>query len=193
MKRILFVLGLLIGGFGVLLYQWVKPIDNDPYFFLSPKIAEGHPINIPIKLYKKGDSINFVFWKTPILSPKLLYLFPVSPPSSHIILNVVQDKNTKLNFYPTEIFTHNGPIKNIDNFEIFRVKLYKVNSDMSEYLISDFIHRNNIVRSSDAFTITPVPSEYGQYRLKVTVLGEWPELEINGLSYFITIKTYVNN
>lgn len=73
------------------------------------------------------------------------------------------------------------------------MKLYKVNNDMSEYLISDSIHRNNIVRSSDTFTITPVPSEYGQYRLEVTVLGEWPELETNGLSYFITIKTYVNN
>ncbi|KXB98816.1 hypothetical protein HMPREF3203_03726 [Proteus mirabilis] len=37
------------------------------------------------------------------------------------------------------------------------------------------------------------PSEYGQYRLEVTVLGDWTELEIDGLSYFITIKTYVNN
>ncbi len=190
MKRILFILGLLIGGFGVLLYQWVKPVDNDPYFFLSPKIAEGHPINIPIKLYKKGDSINFVFWKTPIPSPKLLFLFPISPPSSHIILNIEENQNKNINFSKFEIFNGKGPIKNIGNSAIFKVKLYKVNNDMSESLILDYIHRNNSVRRADAFSIASVPPEYGQYRLEVTVLGDWPELEIDGLTYFITIKTY---
>ena len=37
--------------------------------------------------------------------------------------------------------------------------------------------------SGDYFT-------YGQYRLKVKILGDWPELKISGLNYFITIKTY---
>lgn len=74
MKRILFVLGLLVGVSGILLYQWLKPIDDDPYFFLSPKIAEGHPINIPIKLYKKGTLLTLFFGKLQFL-PLNYYIY----------------------------------------------------------------------------------------------------------------------
>ena len=33
-----------------------------------------------------------------------------------------------------------------------------------------------------------VPKEYGQYRLKITVLGDWPQLQKEGLEYFIKIN-----
>jgi len=189
---ILFIIGLFVGGCGVFLYQWVKPVTHDPYSFLSPKIAEGHPINVPIKLYKKGDSINFTFWKTPLPEPKLLYLFPTNPPSSHIILNIDEDINKKINFSKFEIFNGKGPIKKIGNSPIFKVRLYKINNDMTERLVLDKTHKNNSARRSDAFSIAPIPPEYGQYRLEVTVLGDWPELEIDGLNYLLTIETYVN-
>lgn len=189
-KMILFIIGLFVGGCGVFLYLWVKPVTNDPYSFLSPKISEGHPINVPIKLYKKGDSINFTFWKTPLPEPKLLYLFPISPPSSHIVLNIDENPKKNINFSKFEIFNGEGPIKKIGNSPIFKVKLYKINNDMTEHLILDKIHKNNSIRRADAFSIAPVPPEYGQYRLEITVLGDWPELEIDGLNYFITIKTY---
>jgi len=61
---------------------------------------------------------------------------------------------------------------------------------MTEHLVLDKIHKNNSVRRSEAFSIASVPEEYGQYRLEVTVLGDWPELQIDGLDYFITIETY---
>lgn len=186
----LLILGIIFGMGLILLYQWVKPSSSDPYFFLSPKIEEGHPINIPIKLYKKGDSIDVVFWKTPLPKPKLLYLFPVSPPSSHIILSIEKDQNKNISFFTSDIFSRDGPIKNIGNSPIFNVKLYKINNDLSEYLILDKIHKNDSVTSSNTFSLASVPTEYGQYRLEVTVLGDWPELEIDGLNYFITIKTY---
>ncbi|HDF2343218.1 TPA: hypothetical protein PC598_002820 [Morganella morganii] len=190
MGKLLFILGLLIGGSGVFLYHWVKPETYDPYFFLSPKIAEGHPINVPIKLYKKGDTVNFTFWKTPFPEFKLLYLFPVSPPSSRIVLNINEDSNKKFGFDSSEIFNGKGPIKDRGNYPIFKVKLYKINADMTEHLVLDKIHKNNSARRINAFSIAPVPEEYGQYRLEVTVLGDWPELEIDGMDYFITVETY---
>lgn len=191
MGKILFILGLLIGGSGVFLYHWVKPDTYDPYFFLSPKIAEGHPINVPIKLYEKGDTVNFTFWKTPLPKPKLLYLFPVSSPSASIILKINEDPNKKIEFSYLEIFNGEGPIKDRGNYPIFKVRLYKINNDMTECLVLDKTHKNNSVRRSDAFSIASVPEEYGQYRLEVTVLGDWPELKIDGLDYFITVRTYV--
>jgi len=190
MGKILFILGLLIGGGGAFLYQWCKPDTYDPYFFLSPKIAEGIPINVPIKLYEKGDTVNFTFWKTPLPEVKLFYLFPASTPSSHIVLNIEKNRDAEFGFYSSEIFSIAGPIKKREDYPIFKVRLYKINNDMTEHLVLDKIHKNNSVRRSEAFSIASVPEEYGQYRLEVTVLGDWPELQIDGLDYFITIETY---
>lgn len=185
MGKILFILGLLIGGGGAFLYQWCKPDTYDPYFFLSPKIAEGHPINVPIKLYEKGDTVNFTFWKTPLPEVKLFYLLPASTPSSHIILNINEDRNKEIDFSHVEIFNGKGPIKDKGNYQIFKARLYKINSDTTESLVLD-----KIIRRKDEFSIAQVPDEYGQYRLEVNVLGDWPELKIDGLDYFITIETY---
>jgi len=141
---------------------------------------------VPIKLYEKGDTVNFTFWKTPLPEVKLFYLFPFSPPSSHIVLNIEKNRDKELDFYPYEIFDDKGPIKDKGNYKIFKIRLYKINNDTTERLALD-----RIIRRKDEFSIAPIPDEYGQYRLEVTVLGDWPELEIDGLDYFITVRTYV--
>ncbi|WJM80155.1 hypothetical protein [Pectobacterium brasiliense] len=193
MKIILLFIGVLLGTGGAWLYQWMKPPSDDPYFFLSPKIAEGHPIDIPIKLYKKDESIDFTFWKTPLPKPKLFYLFPISSPSSHIVLRIDKDKDKKIDFFRSDIFSDKGPIKNIGDTSLFEVKIYRINKDLSESLVFDKIHKKNNTMPASAFYLVDLSGDYftyGQYRLKVKILGDWPELKISGLNYFITIKTY---
>ncbi|MEI7173075.1 hypothetical protein WCU67_14610, partial [Pectobacterium parmentieri] len=81
MKSIIFIIGVLLGMGAVWLYQWMKPPSDDPYFFLTPKATiindEYYSINEPIKLHKKGEVVDFVFWNVPQPQPKLFYLFPV--------------------------------------------------------------------------------------------------------------------
>ncbi|MCL6373983.1 hypothetical protein [Pectobacterium versatile] len=192
MKKILLLIGILLGTGGTWLYLWMKP-PSDPYFFLSPKISEDHPIDIPIELYKNGDYIDFIFWKAPLTKPKLFYLFPISPPSSHIVLRIDKDKDKNINFFKHYLFLEEGPIGDIGDTPIFEVKIYRVNSDLSESLVFDKIHKKNNSASASGFDLVDLSGDYftyGQYRLKVKVLGDWPELKISGLNYFITIKTY---
>ncbi|MDE1496983.1 hypothetical protein KKJ25_19130 [Xenorhabdus bovienii] len=54
-KIILLVFAAFLGAGIVMLVQWMRPPTEDPYFFLNPKVTEDHPIEIPIKLYKKGE------------------------------------------------------------------------------------------------------------------------------------------
>ncbi len=48
------------------------------------------------------------------------------------------------------------------------------------------------VSANRTFMLLSVPKEYGQYRLKITVLGDWPQLQKEGLEYFIKINTQPN-
>ncbi|MDE8743582.1 hypothetical protein PZA20_17385 [Pectobacterium polaris] len=201
MKKILLLIGVLVGMGLTLSYKWVNPPFNNPYFFLSPKISIDNPIDIPIKLYEKGDEIEFVFWKTPLPRSRFLLITPLESPSSHIILKIKKEENINLGFYTSDIFIGDGPIDDIKESPIFKVEFYKINDDLTEELILKKNHRQKYyidetskklsLRPADAFSLIDLSSQpYGQYRLKVKVLGDWPELKIEGLSYFITIKTY---
>ncbi|ACX85910.1 hypothetical protein Pecwa_0041 [Pectobacterium parmentieri WPP163] len=201
MKKILLLIGILLGIGLTLSYQWVNPPFNNPYFFLSPKISTDTPINIPIKLYEKGDEIDFTFWKTPLPLSRFFLITPLESPSSHIVLKIKSTENLSVGFYTSDIFIGGGPIKDIEESPIFNVELYKINNDLTEKLILKKVHRQKyyidkesqrLSRSpADAFGLVDLSSEpYGQYRLKVKVLGDWPELKIDNLHYFITIETY---
>lgn len=193
MKKLLFVIiGFFLGIGGTSLYLWMQPVSEDPYSFLSPKIAEGHPLNIPIELYKKGASIDYVFWITPIPRQKYFYFFPANLPSTYIELKIENNKNNQYNFYLNDIFTNEGLIELQDKTPMLLMELYKINSNQTESRVKQKIHLYDRVSANRTFMLLSVPKEYGQYRLKITVLGDWPQLQKEGLEYFIKINTQPN-
>ncbi len=72
------------------------------------------------------------------------------------------------------------------------MELYKINSNQTESRVKQKIHLYDRVFANRTFMLLSVPKEYGQYRLKITVLGDWPQLQKEGLEYFIKINTQPN-
>ncbi|OTA20637.1 hypothetical protein Xbed_01164 [Xenorhabdus beddingii] len=198
-KFILFMFAAFFGAGVVLLVQWMRPPTEDPYFFLNPKattIGGYQSIETPIKLYKKGEKIDLVFWKVPQPRPKLLYLIPANTPSPQIMLKINKREGAKLGFYTHEIFTEKGPITTFNGDPILDVKIYKINDNLAEELIYDKKFTKIIggygSREGIFFTLVELadPYKYGQYRLQVEVLANWPELEIDDLSYSVYIRQH---
>jgi hypothetical protein len=108
---------------------------DDPYFFLTPKITQGRSVSTPVELYKKGATVDFTFWLTPLPTSKLLYLFPVSPPSTHIVLNIKKSEEANINFFPTEIFSKEGPVNNLHDTSLLTFEIYRINDNLTETLI----------------------------------------------------------
>ncbi|WP_413483858.1 hypothetical protein [Morganella psychrotolerans] len=190
MKKIVLLIGVLLGIAGSSLYFWMKPQTDDPYFFLSPKITEGHPVSMPIELYKQGATVDFIFWVIPMPEPTLLYIFPANYPSIYAWLEVKREQYGDGDFYTRDIFTKKGLVELQPNIPLLKMTLYKINSDLTESLVTEEIQLYNSVQKHRNFLLASIPNrDYGQYRLKVTVLGDWPELNKDGFKYFITIKT----
>ncbi len=53
-----------------------------------------------------------------------------------------------------------------------QVELYKINSNQTESRVKQKIHLYDRVSANRTFMLLSVPKEYGQYRLKITVLGD---------------------
>ncbi|MDE9453968.1 hypothetical protein [Xenorhabdus bovienii] len=198
-KIILLAFAAFLGAGIVMLVQWMRPPTEDPYFFLNPKattIGGYHSIETPIKLYKKGEKIELVFWKVPQPTPKLLYLFPANTPSPKIRLNIKERKKSNLGFYVSDIFRGKGPIPELKGEPIFDIKIYKINDDLTESLAYKKIHTNITSSSGWAgnhlFGLVDFGChyKYGQYRLEVEVLADLSELKMDDLSYSIYIEQY---
>lgn len=189
----------MVLGIGLtLLYQWMVPPKHDPYFFLNPKPLylddKTHSIEKPIKLYQKGESFDFVFWKVPQPNPKLLYLFPVSSPSPRILLKVKNINFSGGTLAIREVFNTN---KIINNKPIIDLKLYRINDDLTESLVheqtinklkSDYIGDDGSV----FFPLTDQIGKSGQYRIHIDVLNDNEKLNTNELSYsiFVGLRYY---
>ncbi|WP_275359011.1 hypothetical protein [Xenorhabdus bovienii] len=203
-KIMLLAFAAFLGAGIVMLVQWMRPPTEDPYFFLNPKVTEDHPIEIPIKLYKKGEKIDLIFWKTPLPKPKLLYLFPGNAPTPHIMLKIKELDKSNLGFYVDEIFEGKGPIPKTKDIPVFDIKIYKINDNLTESLLYEKIHTGinfySVWNGNYTFSLVDFDYsykedhgysyEYGQYRLQVEVLADWPELEMDDLSYSIYLETH---
>ncbi|MGJ0627989.1 hypothetical protein [Xenorhabdus bovienii] len=199
-KIMLLVFAAFLGAGIVMLVQWMRPPTEDPYFFLNPKATtigdDYHSIETPIKLYKKGEKIDLVFWNVPQPTPKLLYLFPANTPSPQIMLKIKERAGTDLGFNVSEIFRGKGPITELQNEPVLDVKIYKINDDLAENLVYEKKFTKLIAGygSRDGILFYLInfgyPYKYGQYRLKIEVLAKWPELKIDDLSYSIYIRQY---
>ena len=190
MKKIVLLIGILLGIAGSSFYFLVKPQADDPYFFLSPKITEGDPVSMPIELYKQGATVDFLFWVTPMPEPTLLYIFPANYPSIYAWLDIKREQYDDGDFYTRKIFTKEGLVEIQPNTPLLKMALYKINSDLTEILVTEKTQLYNSVQKDRNFLLLSIPNrDYGQYRLRVTVLGDWPELNKDGFKYFITIKT----
>ncbi|KFF69056.1 hypothetical protein IW01_13060 [Pectobacterium brasiliense] len=189
MKIILLFIGILLGTGGAWLYQWMKPSSDDPYFFLNPKPNyigdKTYSIEKDINLFKKGEAFDFIFWDTPQQKPKLLYLFPLSSPSPHILLKVKNEDFTNGSNSIIDTFKEN--INPIINFE-----LYKIKNDLTEELIERKIMRNfefyTIDNGNLFFYITDQIKQYGQYRIHIDVLSDDGKLKGDYLTYSIYIE-----
>ncbi|PHM22672.1 hypothetical protein [Xenorhabdus ehlersii] len=198
-KTMLLTLAAFLGAGIVMLIQWMRPPTEDPYFFLNPKpttIGDYHSIEIPIKLYEKGEKVEMVFWNVPQPTPKLLYLFPANTPSPQIMLNIKKRKESDLGFYISDIFKVKGSISENKNNPIFNIKIYKINDNLTEDLIYEKNHSNITLYSGgwgdNLFNLVDFYHDYkyGQYRLQVEVLANLPEFKIDELDYFIYIRQY---
>lgn len=116
----------------------------------------------------------------------MFFIGPLASPSPRVSLKIKEEKEFNFDFYLSDIFT-DGPIKDKNDSPAIEIELYKINHDLTESLVSKRIKTKYDLHSLSG--IVPV-NDYGQYRIKVKVLGDWPELKIDGLSYFVTLTTY---
>ena len=107
MKKIKFLLSVLLGIGGTLAYQWVYPPFGNPYYFLSPKITIGEPIDIPIKLYEKGYEVDFVFWNTPLPEGRMFFITPLQSPYPRVVLQIKENENFSGEFYSSRLLYNN--------------------------------------------------------------------------------------
>ncbi|MGJ0638641.1 hypothetical protein [Xenorhabdus bovienii] len=199
-KIMLLVFAACLGAGIVMLVQWIRPPTEDPYFFLNPKATtigdDYHSIETPIKLYKKGEKIDLVFWNVPQPTPKLLYLFPANTPSPQIMLKINERDGANLGFYVNNIFKGEGPIPKLKGDPVLDVKIYKINDNLEEELVYEKKFTKIIgsygSREGILFTLVEFgyPYKYGQYRLQVEVLANWPELKMDDLNYSLYIRQY---
>ncbi|WP_409310327.1 hypothetical protein [Pectobacterium sp. B1J-3] len=111
------------------------PFSDTPYFFLSPKIVFDEPIDIPIKLYEKGDEVNFVFWNAPLSKGRMFFIGQLDSPSPSVSLKIKEEKGFNFDFYLSDIFS-DGLIKDKNDSPAIEIELYKINHDLTESLVS---------------------------------------------------------
>lgn len=191
MKIFLFVIGILLGIGGSSLYIWMKPKTDDPYFFLSPKVVDGiHSINIPIALYEKGSSVNSVFWMTPLPQQKYFYLFPTNDLLTRITLDTENKSVNGRKISPYEIFEQNNIPEIKNKTPMLSITLYKIHNDLSESVVFNETKLFDSSKLQRNFNLLTMKESYGhgQFRLKITVLGDWPELKHDELTYVVKIS-----
>ncbi|KHT15237.1 DUF5625 family protein [Pectobacterium carotovorum] len=196
MKAILLLIGILLGMGGTWLYQWMKPPSDDPYFFLEPKPTiindEYYSIEKPIKLHKKGEVVDFVFWNVPQPQPKLLYLFPVNTPSPEISILLKYNESKKYREVVGTFFKRNDSIRN--NSQFLMVSIYKINNDLTESIIFEkkitSLKMSSGSKSGLSFDIKDLGHEYGQYRAVFEVLSDNDEINHDELRFYVHVIQY---
>ncbi|KHS78392.1 DUF5625 family protein [Pectobacterium carotovorum] len=196
MKAILLLIGILLGMGGTWLYQWMKPPSDDPYFFLEPKPTiindEYYSIEKPIKLHKKGEVVDFVFWNVPQPQPKLLYLFPVNTPSPEISILLKYNESKKYREVVGTFFKRNDSIRN--NSQFLMVSIYKINNDLTESIIFEkkitSLKISSGSKSGLSFDIKDLGHEYGQYRAVFEVLSDNDEINHDELRFYVHVIQY---
>ncbi|MBA0177739.1 DUF5625 family protein [Pectobacterium carotovorum] len=196
MKAILLLIGILLGMGGTWLYQWMKPPSDDPYFFLEPKPTiindEYYSIEKPIKLHKKGEVVDFVFWNVPQPQPKLLYLFPVNTPSPEISILLKYNESKKYREVVGTFFKRNDSIRN--NSQFLMVSIYKINNDLTESIIFEKKIKSLKISSGSksglSFDIKDLGHEYGQYRAVFEVLSDNDEINHDELRFYVHVIQY---
>ncbi|MTH48706.1 hypothetical protein [Intestinirhabdus alba] len=203
MKTTLLILGILLGAGGVLLWQWMKPPADDPYFFLTPKPTiindQYYSVEKPIKLDKAGECVSFIFWKVPQPTPKLLYLFPTNKTSPKISIRMSGFRNNE-EFWQSGILTewYDGSetwrgIKRKDDRPFLEVTIAKIDSNLRETVVYkkalSALRLYAIRNKEQLFDIREVDGPYGQYKVTIKVLVDMPELS-KGLDFFIDIRQY---
>ncbi|MDE1488358.1 hypothetical protein KKI90_18785 [Xenorhabdus bovienii] len=195
-KIMLLAFAAFLGAGIVMLVQWMRPPTEDPYFFLTPKPTTGHPIEVPIKLYKKGEKIELVFWNVPQPPPKILYLFPGHTPEPRVMLKTKRHKEGELTYYTPDLFKNDGPLAKPKDAPILSMKLHKINEDLTETLVfkKTYSEPDSIAGTSDGILFRFVSLgeryKYGQYRLNLEILGDWPELKNDNVSYYLFIPSF---
>ncbi|AFI88489.1 hypothetical protein EXT68_23465 [Pectobacterium parmentieri] len=196
MKMVLLIIGCLLGAGGFGLYQWMKPPSDDPYFFLTQKATiindEYYSIDKSIKLYKKGEVVDFYFWNVPQPQPKLLYLFPVNTPSPKISILLKRKKSEEYNAVVDLLFEDNHSVKNDDPF--LTVVIYKINNDLTESVFfKKEISSLKISSGSEegiSFGIKELGYEYGQYRAVFEVLSDNDKIKNDDVDFYVHISQY---
>lgn len=190
MKILLLVIGILIGIGGTSLYLWMKPQTDDPYFFLTPKVVDAfQPIKIPIALYEKGTAIDYVFWMTPLPQDKYFYLFPTSDLVTRITLEIENKKIKGRRVSPHEFFKKDYRLEVENKTPAFSIELYKINEDLSESIILNEkrLFDSHDLHSNFNLLVMKKTYGYGQFRVKITVLGDWQELKRDDLTCVVKI------
>lgn len=204
MKKILFLSLLISITVTITLYIKYK-IDskNDPYFFLQPQAPT---ISYPIKIWQKGEKISEYFWIIPKKPDHSILFGEISNVADSIRLKIAKQKDLKLDYYASDLFEKNGKAPTNENETSMILKLYKVYNDNSELLVID----ENITRirfggggSSDSVIylkndLAHIPyymskkdllgdKYFGRYKVELEILGDWPQLKIDGLEYYLDI------
>lgn len=97
-------------------------------------------------------------------------------------LDIKREQYGKDDFNNDYLFEKEGLVEVQPNTPLLKMALYKINSDLTEILITEETPLYNNVQLYRNFLLLSIPNrDYGQYRLRVTVLGDWPELNKDGL------------
>lgn len=211
MKKILFLSLLISITVTITLYIKYK-IDskNDPYFFLQPQAPT---ISYPIKIWQKGEKISEYFWIIPKKPDHSILFGEISNVANLIRLRIARPENLKPEYYASEIFEkglNKKPlVQTSENETSMILKLYKVYNDNSELLVID----ENITKIKGSscgsiddgilscwFNLKRIPSAlwtnniisdykeyFGRYKVELEILGDWPQLKIEGLDYYLDI------
>ncbi|MDR1284731.1 MAG: hypothetical protein LBJ88_00850 [Campylobacteraceae bacterium] len=210
-KKSLLLLLLVFITIGVTLHI-KEEIDNtkDPYFFLQPQAPI---ISYPLKIYQKGEKINEYFWIIP-KKPEYSIFGEIQQDADSIRLRISKPLDLETDYYPSRIFTDGARSKALvstteDEVSMI-LKLYKVNTDNSEVLVID----KNITKISGSsgwgldgmlhwdHELAYIPSYtrkvglshdyFGRYRVEFEIMQDWPQLKIEGISYYLDIAVDIH-
>jgi hypothetical protein len=183
MRTTLLILGILLGAGGLLLWQWMKPPADDPYFFLTPKPTvvgkNNYIIEKSVTPGKKGTITDFIFWNVPQPTTKYLYLIPSNSPSPQIMIRVNKKNKNSEARYDAIMLNREKTTANV--LPLLNVSVIKVSADLSEKLIYNqkinSLPLSYIDKKGYYFYIKNLPYEYGQYKVTIESLNDDPVLD----------------
>ncbi|MGJ0580044.1 hypothetical protein ACR71G_18730, partial [Xenorhabdus bovienii] len=98
--------------------------------------------------------------------------------------------------YTPDLFKNDGPLAKPKDAPILSIKLHKINEDLTETLVfkKTYSEPDSIAGTADGILFRFVSLgeryKYGQYRLNLEILGNWPELKNDNVSYYLFIPSF---